>query len=75
MSIILSVDTSSKNCSVSLSKDGVLNEQDLLSDDNTTQQYVRIAVHTVLQELGYEIDEEWEMDDNSIELTVTRWVQ
>jgi len=54
----------------SISKDGVLNEQDLLSDDNTTQQYVRIAVHTVLQELGYEIDEEWEMDDDSIEITI-----
>ena len=23
---------------------------------------------------GFEVDEEWEMDDNSIELTVTRWV-
>jgi len=24
--------------------------------------------------MGFEVDEEWEMDDNSIELTVTRWV-
>ena len=26
------------------------------------------------QKAGFEVDEEWEMDDNSIELTVTRWV-
>ena len=23
---------------------------------------------------GFEIEEEWEMDNNSIELTVTRWI-
>jgi hypothetical protein len=23
--------------------------------------------------MGFQVEEEWEMDDNSIELTVTRW--
>jgi len=25
--------------------------------------------------MGFQVEEEWEMEDNSIELTVTRWVQ
>jgi hypothetical protein len=24
--------------------------------------------------MGFKVEEEWEMDDNSIELVVTRWV-
>jgi len=27
-----------------------------------------------VKEMGFQVEEEWEMDDNSIELTVTRWV-
>ena len=42
--------------------------------DKVTQQYARTAVHNLVKEEGFEIAEEWEMDDNSIELTVTRWV-
>ena len=38
------------------------------------QQYSRMALHKVVKEEGVEVQEEWEMDDNSIELTVTRWV-
>ena len=41
--------------------------------DKVTQQYARMTVHNQVKELGFQIEEEWEMDDNSIELTVTRW--
>ena len=41
--------------------------------DKVTQQYARMTVHNTVKELGYIVDEEWEMDDNSIELTVSRW--
>ena len=43
--------------------------------DKVTQQYARMTVHNVVQDMGFQVDEEWEMEDNSIELTVTRWVQ
>tara|TARA_Y100000590_G_C15115271_1_gene786513 strand:+ start:236 stop:616 length:381 start_codon:yes stop_codon:yes gene_type:complete len=42
--------------------------------EKVTQQYARMTVHNQVKELGFKVDEEWEMDDNSIELTVTRWV-
>ena len=42
--------------------------------DKVTQQYARMTIHNTVKELGFEVAEEWEMDDNSIELTVTRWV-
>ncbi len=55
---------------LSISKDGLVNEQELLNHyDTTTKQYVRTAVHTVLEELGVKIEEEWEMTDDSIEIT------
>ena len=55
---------------LSISKDGLVNEQELLNHyDTTTKQYVRTAVHTVLEELGMKIEEEWEMTDDSIEIT------
>ena len=38
-----------------------------------SQQYSRMALHKVVKEEGFEVQEEWEMEDNSIELTVTRW--
>ena len=41
--------------------------------EKITQQYARMTVHNQIKELGFQIEEEWEMDDNSIELTVTRW--
>jgi len=55
----------------SISKEGLVNNQKLFSDDLSPQQYARVAVHTVLEELGIKVEEEWEMDDDSIELTVT----
>ena len=41
--------------------------------DKVTQQYARMTVHNTVKEMGFQVEEEWEMDDNSIELTVTRW--
>ena len=42
--------------------------------DKVTQQYARMTDHNTVTEDGWQVAEEWEMDDNSIELTVTRWV-
>ena len=42
--------------------------------EKITQQYARMTVHNTVKDLGFQVQEEWEMDDNSIELTVTRWV-
>ncbi len=42
--------------------------------EKLTQQYARMTIHNTVKERGFEVEEEWEMDDNSIELTVTRWV-
>ena len=42
--------------------------------DKVTQQYARMTIHNTIKEQGFEVEEEWEMNDNSIELTVTRWV-
>ena len=64
------------------------NSYDLVADEQTwsldvppsrfvekvTQQYARMSIHNTVKELGFQVAEEWEMDDNSIELTVTRWV-
>ena len=42
--------------------------------DKLTQQYARMLVHNTVKDMdGYEVQEEWEMDDNSIEITVKRW--
>ena len=41
--------------------------------DKVTQQYARMAVHNTVKKMGFQVEEEWEMDDNSIELTVTAW--
>ena len=43
--------------------------------DKVNQQYARMTVHNTVKEMGFQVDEEWEMEDNTIELTVTRWVQ
>ena len=42
--------------------------------EKVTQQYARMTVHNQIKEMGFKVEEEWEMDDNTIELTVTRWV-
>ena len=41
--------------------------------EKVTQQYARMTVHNTVKNMGYTVDEEWEMDDNSIEITVTNW--
>ena len=41
--------------------------------DKVTQQYARMIIHRTVKELDFVVDEEWEMSDNSIELTVSRW--
>ena len=42
--------------------------------DKVNQQYARMTIYNKVKEMGFQVDEEWEMYDNSIELTVTRWV-
>ena len=42
--------------------------------EKVTQQYARTTLYNTIQEEGFQVAEEWEMEDNSIELTVTRWV-
>tara|TARA_B100000686_G_scaffold340015_1_gene415037 strand:- start:463 stop:852 length:390 start_codon:yes stop_codon:yes gene_type:complete len=42
--------------------------------DKVTQQYARMTIHNSIKKQGFEVAEEWEMDDNSIEITVNRWV-
>ena len=43
--------------------------------DKVNQQYARMTVYNTVKEMGFQVEEEWEREDNSIELTVTRWVQ
>ena len=42
--------------------------------DKVTQQYARVAIYDAVKEMGFQVQEEWEMTDNSIEITATRWV-
>lgn len=42
--------------------------------DKVTQQYARMTIHNSVKKQGFEVAEEWGMDDNSIEITVNRWV-
>jgi len=42
--------------------------------DKVTQQYARMTIHNTIKEMGFVVQEEWEMDDNSIEVTVNTWV-
>ena len=42
--------------------------------EKVTQQYARMTVHNTIKEMGFQVEEEWEMDDNSIELTVSCWI-
>ena len=41
--------------------------------DKVNQQYARMTIHNNVKKMGFQIEEEWEMEDNSIELVVTRW--
>jgi len=41
--------------------------------DKVNQQYARMTIHNTVKEMGFQVEEEWEMEDNSIELVVTRW--
>tara|TARA_Y100001973_G_C5175022_1_gene321362 strand:+ start:1310 stop:1702 length:393 start_codon:yes stop_codon:yes gene_type:complete len=41
--------------------------------DKVTQQYARMTIHNVVKNMGWEVAEEWEMTDNSIEITATHW--
>ena len=42
--------------------------------DKVTQQYARMTIHDTVKKMGFEVEEEWEMVDGSIELVVNRWV-
>ena len=42
--------------------------------DKVTQQYARMTLHNTVKDMGFEVAEEWEMDDGSIELVVNRWI-
>lgn len=42
--------------------------------DKVTQQYARMTIHNSVKKMGFQVAEEWEMDDNSIEITVNRWI-
>ena len=42
--------------------------------DKVTQQYARMTIHDTVKKMGFQVEEEWEMDDGSIELTVNRWI-
>ena len=55
---------------LSISKDGLVNNKENWTDDLSTQQCVRTSVHSVLEELDIQVKEEWEMDDETIEITI-----
>ena len=42
--------------------------------DKVTQQYARMTIHDTVKKMGFQVEEEREMVDGSIELTVKRWV-
>tara|TARA_B100001109_G_scaffold254530_1_gene254448 strand:+ start:2468 stop:2860 length:393 start_codon:yes stop_codon:yes gene_type:complete len=41
--------------------------------EKITQQYARMSVHRTIKDLGYQVKEEWEMEDNSIEIYANVW--
>ena len=41
--------------------------------DKVTQQYARMTIYSTVKEMGFQVQEEWEMDDNSLEITVNTW--
>ena len=42
--------------------------------EKVTQQYARMTIHNSVKKMGFQVAEEWEMDDNSIQITVNRWI-
>ncbi len=42
--------------------------------DKVNQQYARMTIHNTVKDMGFQVEEEWEMQDGSIELTVNRWI-
>ena len=42
--------------------------------EKVTQQYARVTIHNTVKKQGFEVEEEWEMNDNTIEITVSRWI-
>ena len=42
--------------------------------EKVTQQYARMTIHNSVKKMDFQVAEEWEMDDNSIEITVNRWI-
>ena len=57
---------------LTISKQGLVNNEESWNDDLSPQQVVRTAVHTVLQQLDQEVLEERELDDDSIEIEFHR---
>ena len=55
---------------LSISKDGLVNGKENWTDDLSTQQCVRTAVYSVLEELDIKVEEEWEREEDSIEITI-----
>ena len=41
---------------------------------DSESEFVFKRLKPLIKEQGFEVEEEWEMDDNSIEMTVTRWI-
>lgn len=56
----------------SISKDGVVTDEFGIVHykSSISQQDAREAVHQTIEDKGMVIEEEWEMDDDSIEITV-----
>ena len=42
--------------------------------DKVNQQYARMTIHNTVKDMGFEVEEEWDMVDGSIDLVVNRWV-
>ena len=42
--------------------------------DKVTQQYARMTIQDTVKKMGFQVEEEWEMVDGSIELVVNRWI-
>ena len=42
--------------------------------DKVNQQYARMTIHDTVKKMGFQVEEEWEMVDGSIELVVNRWI-
>ena len=55
---------------LSINKDGLVNNKENWTDDVSPQQCVRTSVHSVLEELDIQVKEEWEMEDETIEITI-----